>query len=169
MSHTFETIQQMSKMLRNLDQWIDKTVAWAKEKPFDADVLVGARLSPDMYSLDRQVQSACDSAKFTAAYLAGKDAPAHPDVEKTMPELKQRIATVLGWLETLKEADFAGAEERRVAPRWLQGKWMRGDQYLTQVAVPNFLFHVTTAYDILRHNGAPLGKMDFLGAMPLRD
>jgi hypothetical protein len=168
-SQTFEAIQQMSKMLRNLDRWIDKTVDWAKEKPFDADVLVGARLSPDMYSFDRQVQSACDSAKFTAAYLAGKDAPAHPDVEKTMPELKQRIATVLGWLETLKEADFAGAEERRVAPRWLQGKWMRGDQYVSQCGGPNFLFHVTTAYAILRHNGAPLGKMDFLGALPIRD
>ncbi len=169
MSVAFETIQQMSKMLRNLDQWIDKTVAWAKEKPFDADVLVGARLAPDMYSFDRQVQSACDSAKFTAAYLAGKEAPAHPDVEKTMPELKKRIATVLGWLETLKEADFAGAEGRRVAPRWLQGKWMRGDQYLLQCGGPNFFFHVTTAYAILRHNGAPLGKMDFLGTMPIRD
>ncbi len=169
MSQTFETIQQMSKMLRNLDHWIDKAVTFAKEKAFDADVLVAARLSPDMYSLDRQVQSACDSAKFSAAYLTGKDAPPHPDVEKTMPELKQRIAKVLGWLETCKEADFDGGDERRVAPRWLQGKWMRGDQYLMQTGVPNFYFHVTTAYAILRHNGVPVGKMDFLGPIPIRD
>jgi hypothetical protein len=168
MNHTFETIKQMSKMLRNVDQAIDKAVAHAAAKPFPADVLVAARLAPDMFSFDRQIQSACDAAKFTAAYLSGKEAPSHPDVEKSLPELKQRIATVLGWLETFGEGDFAGAEERKVAPKWLQGGWMRGDQYLAQVGYPNFMFHVTTAYAILRHNGVPLGKGDFLGSMPIQ-
>jgi hypothetical protein len=168
MNHTFETIQQMSKMLRNLDQWIDKAVAHAAAKSFNADVLVAARLAPDMFSFDRQVQSACDAAKYAAAYLSGKEAPSHPDVEKTLPELKQRIATVLAYLETFGEADFAGSEERKVAPKWLQGNWVRGDQYLMQGGFPNFMFHATTAYAILRHNGVPLGKSDFLGALPVR-
>src|SRR5262249_888652 len=133
MSHTFETIQQMSKMLRNLDQWIDKAVAYAPTKPFEADVLVTARLAPDQYPCPRKVQSACDSAQFAAAYLSGKEAPAHPDVEKTLPELKQRIATALAYLASFREADFAGAEERKVAPKWMQGKWLRGEHYLTEL------------------------------------
>jgi hypothetical protein len=168
MSHTFEAIQQMSKMLRNLDQWIDKAVAQAKAKPFEPDVLVAARLAPDMFSFDRQVQSACDAAKYAAAYLSGKQAPSHPDVEKTMGELRQRIATVLAYLETFKEADFAGAETRKVAPAWMQGGWVVGDRYLAELGLPNFLFHVTTAYAILRHNGVNLGKQDFIGPLPIQ-
>jgi hypothetical protein len=169
MSYTFEAIPQFSKMLHNLDRWIDKAVDHAKAKSFEVDVLVGARLAPDQLSFDRQVQSACDAAKFGAAYLSGKTPPSHPDVEKTMAELKQRIATVCSYLETFQDADFAGAEERRVAPTWMHGKWVRGDHYLQQLATPNFGFHVTTAYSILRHNGVPLGKMDFIGALPVRD
>ncbi len=169
MSNAFESVQQCSKMLRNLDQWLDKAVAHAKAKSFDPDVLVSARLAPDQYPLQRQVQSACDSAKFMAAYLSGQTPPAHPDTEATMAELRQRIATVLGYLETFKEADFAGAEERKVAPKWMGGKWVRGDHYLAQLSQPNFYFHVTTAYAILRHNGVNLGKTDFIGGVPMRD
>lgn len=167
--NAFHVIQEMGKMLRNLDAWLGKAIDHAKAKPFEADVLVQARLAPDQYSLDRQVQSACDSAKFCAAYLSGKEAPKHPDTEKTMDELRQRIASCLGYLETFKEGDFAGADERKVAPAWLRGKWLRGEDYLLQTAVPNFMFHVTTAYSIMRHNGVGLGKMDFIGALPLRD
>ncbi len=166
---TLHVIQEFGKMLRNLDAWLDKAGAHAKAKPFDANVLVGARLAPDMYSLDKQVQAACDAAKFAAAYLSGKEAPRHPDTEKTIDELRARLATCLGYLETLKEADFAGADERRVSPPWLHGKWLRGEDYLAQIAVPNFFFHVTTAYAILRHSGVDLGKADYIGALPLRD
>jgi hypothetical protein len=169
MSNTFETIQQFSKMLRNIDQWIDKATEHGKAKPFDPDVLVASRLAPDQFNFARQVQSACDAAKFAAAYLSGKQPPSHPDVEKTLPELKQRIATVLGYLETYQASDFAGADERKVAPPWMHGKWLRGDHYLGQLAVPNFYFHVTTAYAILRHNGVTLGKMDYIGTIPVRD
>jgi uncharacterized protein len=169
MSHAFDSVQQFAKMLRNLDTWIDKAVAHAKAKSFDPDVLAGARLAPDQYPFPRQVQSSCDSAKFAAAYLAGKQAPAHPDTETTMVQLKERIASVLGFLETVKEEDFAGADERKVAPPWMKGKWLRGDHYLTQLASPNFYFHVTTAYEILRHNGVDVGKMDFIGSVPMRD
>jgi hypothetical protein len=167
--NAFHVIQEMSKMLRNLDGWLGKAVDHAKAKPFEPDVLVHARLAPDQYSLDRQVQSACDAAKFGAAYLSGKEAPKHPDTEKTMDELRKRIASCLGYLETLKEGDFTGADERKVAPPWLQGKWLRGEDYLLQAGFPNFLFHVTTAYSILRHNGVALGKMDFIGSLPLKD
>ena len=166
---TFHVIQEFGKMLRNLDTWLDKATQHAKAKTFEVDVLVQARLAPDMYSLDRQVQSACDSAKFSAAYLTGKEAPKHPDTEKTVDELRKRIASCLGYLETLKEGDFAGAEDRKVAPPWLQGKWLRGEDYLLQAGVPNFMFHVTTAYDILRHNGVNVGKMDYIGVLPLHD
>jgi hypothetical protein len=89
--------------------------------------------------------------------------------DEAVDELRKRIASCLGYLETLKEGDFAGAEDRKVAPPWLQGKWLRGEDYLLQAGVPNFMFHVTTAYDILRHNGVNLGKMDYIGALPLRD
>lgn len=166
---TLHVINELGKMLRNLDGCLGKAAEHAKTKSFDPNVLVGARLYPDQFSLDRQVQSACDAAKFAAAYLASKEAPKHPDTEKTIDELRARIATCLGYLETLKEADFAGADDRRVAPPWLHGKWLRGEDYLLHVGVPNCLFHVTTAYSILRHNGVPVGKMDFIGSLPLRD
>jgi len=164
-----DAIRQFTKMLRNLDQWLDKAAAHAKTRSFDVDVLAQARLAPDQYELVRQVQSACDQAKFAAAYLAGKQAPAHPDTERTIAELRQRIQTCLGFLDTVREKDLVGAEERKVAPPWLGGKWLRGDDYLVQGAIPNFFFHVTMAYAILRHNGVDLGKMDYIGALPTRE
>jgi hypothetical protein len=166
---THESIQQFAKMLRNLDTWLGKAEAHAKAKSFDPNTLLNSRLAPDMYPLVRQVQSACDSSKFSAAYLSGKQAPAHADNEQTMAELHERIAKVLSFFESVKEADLVGAEERKVAPKWLEGKWLRGDHYLTQVGQPNFYFHVAMAYAILRHNGVELGKADYIGSMPLKD
>ena len=166
---TFATVTQFTKMLENLDRWLEAGVAFAQKKSFEPDVLAQSRLAPDQYELIRQVQSACDAAKYSAAYLAGKQAPSHPDTEKTIAELRARIATCVSYVKSIKEADYAGAAERRVAPAWLQGKWMRGDDYLRQVGLPNFYFHVTSAYAILRHNGVELGKMDFIGSMPVND
>ena len=160
---TFETVSQFSRMLKNLDQWLHAGVAYAQKRNFDPDVLVHARLAPDQYALVRQVQSGCDTAKFTAAYLAEQKAPPHPDTEKTITELRARIQACVAFLDAFKVADFGGAEERRVAPPWMQGKSVRGDHYLMRIAVPNFYFHVTTAYAILRHNGVDLGKLDFIG------
>jgi hypothetical protein len=167
--NAYDFIAEFGKMLNGLDRWLDKATAHAKQKSFDVNVLADARLAPDQFPLTRQVQSACDAAKFAAAYLSGKQAPSHPDTEKTVEELRARIKTCLSFLETVTTADLEGAEERKVAPPWLHGKWLRGDQYLVQLAVPNFLFHVTTAYSILRHNGVDLGKMDFIGELPIRD
>jgi len=166
--NVYDVIPQYAKMLHNIEQWLDKAAAHAKAKGFEIDTLVHARLAPDMYSLDRQIQSACDTAKFSASYLSGKEAPAHPDTEKTIPELRERIKKCLAFLETISAADVAGAEDRKVSPKWLQGKWVKGDQFLVQTSLPNFYFHVTTAYAILRHNGVDLGKRDFIGSMPVQ-
>src|SRR5205807_3732242 len=100
-----DVVPQYAKMLHNLEQWLDKAAAHAKAKGFEIDTLVHARLAPDMYSLDRQIQSACDTAKFSAAYLSGKAPPAHPDTEKTIAELRARIQSCLAFLETVTEAD----------------------------------------------------------------
>jgi len=161
----FESISQFLRMLKNLDQWLQAGVEHAKRKEFDPDVLAQARLAPDQYDLIRQVQAACDAAKFAAAYLSGQKAPAHSDVEKTIAELRARARTCIDYLATFKASDFVGAEERRVAPPWMQGNSVRGDHYLTRLSTPNFYFHVTTAYAILRHNGVALGKRDFIGVL----
>jgi hypothetical protein len=157
------TIAQYAHMLTNLDRWLVTAVEHAKAKGFEPDVLATARLAPDQYSLVQQVQTACDAAKFAAAYLSGQTAPSHPDTEKTIDELRARIRTCLDYLAKFSAQDFAGGEERRVAPAWMQGKSISAPGYLTRISEPNFYFHVTTAYAILRHNGVPLGKADFIG------
>jgi uncharacterized protein len=130
-------------------------------------VLAQSRQAPDQYELVRQVQSECDKAKYAAAYLSSQQAPSHPDTEKTIGELRADP----NLCEVPAERRGAGlhrAAERRVAPACLQEKWMRGDTYLAEVAIPNFYFHVTTAYAILRHNGVELGKFDFsIGSLPV--
>ncbi|HVM95081.1 MAG TPA: DUF1993 domain-containing protein [Candidatus Acidoferrales bacterium] len=160
---TFEIIAQFSKMLKNTDQWLQIATDFAKKKGFEPDVLTHARLAPDQYDLVRQIQSACDAAKFAAAYLSGQKAPAHPDTEKTIEELRARIKTCVTYLDGFKASDFDGAETRQVAPPWMGGHSVRGDHYLNRIGIPNFYFHVTTTYAILRHNGVELGKADFVG------
>jgi hypothetical protein len=153
-------------MLENLDHWLEAGTTFATQKKVEPDVLAQSRLALDQYEFTRQVQSACDAAKYAVAYLSGQAAPSHPDTEKTIAELRARIATCVKYLRSIPASQYAGFAERRVAPAWLGGKWMRGDHYLTEISIPNFYFHVTTAYAILRHNGVALGKLDFVGAMP---
>src|SRR5215468_6316763 len=160
---TAETITQFGKMLENLDRWLGAASAFAEKRKFAPEVLAQSRLAPDQFELIRQVQSACDAAKYAAAYLSGQKAPSHPDTEKTVSELRARIQKCVQYLETFKASDFNGGEERRVAPPWMEGNSVRGEQYIHRIGVPNFYFHVTTAYDILRHNGVDLGKRDFIG------
>ena len=164
----FPFVLEMKKLLRNLDSCIDKAVAYAQAKKFDPNVLLQTRLAPDMFPFVRQIQSTCDSAKFAVARAAGKDAPSHPDTEQTIDEVKQRIATVIAYLDTFTAKDFDGAEERVVTtPRW-EGKSMTALNYFIEHAQPNFYFHYTTAYALLRHNGVDVGKRDFLGQMTWR-
>jgi len=164
-----DAVRSFAKTLQNLTQWMDKADAHAKARSFDVDVLASARLAPDQYDFVRQVQAACDQAKYAAAYLGGKQPPSHPDTEKTFAELRARIKACLAFVDSVPAKDFAGAEDRRVSPPWLGGKWLTGDDYLVHVAIPNFFFHATMAYAILRHNGVPLGKMDYVGSFPTRE
>lgn len=169
MTNAYETIVQMKKMVANLDRWIEKAIAFADTKKFDPNVLVVARLAPDMYAFARQVQGACDAAKFAAARLAGKEPPKHPDTETTVGELRARCKTVTAYLDGFKASDFEGAEKRKIVTPHDDGKFTYGGDYLCQRALPNFYFHVTMAYAILRHNGVDVGKRDYLGEIPRHD
>ncbi|NUP08479.1 MAG: DUF1993 domain-containing protein [Polyangiaceae bacterium] len=163
------SVPQLTKMLKGLSACIDKAVAHATAKGFDPAVFTTARLAPDQYPLTRQVQAACDAAKFAAARLTGKTAPSHPDTETTIPELKARIDSVVEYLAGFSEKDFEGAKDRMISLPFFQGKAITSADYLNEMALPNFYFHVTTAYAILRHNGVDLGKRDFIGSLNLKD
>jgi len=160
-----QALQLFTKTLASLEKWIDKAEEYAKSRSFDVEVLVHSRLAPDQYAFVQQVQAACDQAKYAAAYLSGQKPPSHPDSEKTMAELRERIRKCTAFVSAVPEKDLAGAGERKVAPPWLGGRWLRGHDYLVDLAVPNFFFHATMAYAILRHNGVPLGKMDYIGSL----
>ena len=163
------TVTQFSKMLGNLAQCLDKAEAFSTAKKFDPAVLLESRLAPNQFALMRQIQIACDTAKTGVSRLTGKEAPAHADDEKTLADAKARIAKVIAYLGTFSEKDFAGAEQRHVSqPRWA-GKYLTGQEFALQHMIPNFFFHVTTAYAILRHSGVELGKKDYLGPMPFKD
>jgi hypothetical protein len=162
------TVPQFTKMLHNLSLIIDKAAVNATERKFEMDVLLNARLAPDQFNFIRQVQIACDTAKLFASRMSGKDAPVQEDTEKSLPELKVRIESVIGYLNSFKPEDFKGAEERKISqPRW-EGKYVTGLEFATQHAIPNMFFHITTAYSILRTNGVPVGKKDYLGPMPYK-
>jgi hypothetical protein len=164
----YETLCQMKKMLGHLDKWMEAAATYAQAKSFDPNVFVGLRLAPDQFAFARQVQSACDTAKLAAARLAGKDAPANPDTEQTLEELRARVRTVVAYLDGFLAKDFQNAATRVVTqPRW-EGKVMSGADYFLEHAVPNFFFHLTHAYAILRHNGVNIGKRDYLGPLSLR-
>ena len=160
---------QMKKMLGQLEKWLDAAEAHAKAKAFDPNVLIESRLAPDQFAFVKQVQAACDTAKLSTVRLTAKSAPEHPDTEKTLSELRARIRSVIGFLDGISEPDYAGAATRVITtPRW-EGKVMSGADYFMEHAVPNFFFHVTHAYAILRHNGVTVGKRDYLGAQTRRD
>ena len=151
-------------MLKNLSAMLDKAQAYADAKKLDHTVLTSYRLYPDMLPFTRQIQIACDSARGAMARLAGVEIPKHEDVEQTFPELKARIAKTIAFIEEFKPAQIDGTEDKAVTLK-TRGKdtTFQGMQFLLGFAYPNFYFHVTTAYNILRHNGIELGKWDFLG------
>jgi hypothetical protein len=165
---SYEMIGQMKKQLGQLDKWLDAAATYAQEKKFDPNLVLIYRLAPDQFPLVRQIQSSCDTAKLAAARLAGKEAPSHPDTEQTLDEVHARVRAVIGYLDGFSAADFAGAATRVITqPRW-EGKFMTGADYLLEHAVPNFYFHLSHTYAILRHIGVPLGKRDYLGTLTLR-
>ena len=169
MANLYEaTIPVFTKFLKNMESWLDKAAAHADGKKVDPEVFLTSRLALDQYPLIRQVQAACDQAKYTCAKMAGKEPPAHPDTEKTLAEARARIKTVIDYLATFTPDDFVDCENRAVSHSWMGGKTMRAGDYLDHLGLPNFHFHATTMYAILRHLGVPLGKGDYLGSLPLQ-
>lgn len=161
-------VVQFTKMLGNLNTFLDKGAQYADAKKFQPEVLLNSRLAPDQFPLMRQIQIACDTAKLASARLTGVEAPVFEDKETTLPEIKERIANTVKYLQTLKPANFESAKTKQISnPRW-DGKHMLGEDYANEHAIPNFYFHMTTAYAILRHNGVDLGKKDFLGTLSLK-
>jgi hypothetical protein len=162
------TVPQFTKMLHNLSLIIDKATTNATNRKFEMDVLLSARLAPDQFNFIRQIQITCDTAKLCCARLTGIDAPNFDDSEKTYAEIKTRVEKTISYLKTVTAKDFEGADEKHITqPRW-EGKYLTGKEYAEQHAIPNFYFHMSTAYAILRHNGVPVGKKDYLGAMPYK-
>lgn len=160
------SVPVFAKTLGNLSAILDKAAAHAEAKKIDPAVLLAARLYPDMFPLTKQVQVACDFAKGTVARLAGEEPPKYDDNETTIEALKARIARTVDYVQGFQAARFAGAEERDVQMKIRdQTLSFKGLPYLAHMALPNFFFHATTAYDILRHNGVELGKRDFIGAI----
>ena len=156
---------RFANTLTNLSATLCKAKAHAEAKKIDDKVLTSARLFPDMYALARQVQIACDTAKGAVARLAGVEIPKHEDTEQSFDELKARIAKTLEFIATVRAAQVDGTEDKDIVLK-MRGNDVKfkGLQYLLGFAWPNFYFHATTAYAILRHNGVEVGKTDFIGS-----
>jgi hypothetical protein len=151
--------------LTSLQAILGKAEAHAAEKQIDPSVFIGARLFPDMLPLVRQVYITTDTAKGCAARLAGVEPPKFDDVEVTFEDLHARIQKTIDYLKEFNAAQIDGSEERSITLKMRSGPVeFTGLSYLLQFVMPNFYFHVTTSYDILRHNGVELGKLDYLGA-----
>jgi uncharacterized protein len=158
------SVPVFAQYLRALSAILKKAETHADGKKIAHETMLGLRLSPDMFAVTRQVQIACDFAKNTCGRLAGDELPRFPDEEKTFAELQERIAKTLSYIEGLPSASFAGAETRAIEFSIARKPFrMMGEAYLHHFAMPNFMFHVTTAYAILRTNGVDVGKGDFMG------
>jgi hypothetical protein len=151
------------RILNNLSHLLDKAVEHAAANKIEERALLDARLFPDMFPLIRQIRMVSDMSRCAPAWLTGKDVPKFDDGETSFVELKARIAGSLAYLQTFEENDFVGSADREVRLPWNPAKAYRGEVFLLQHAIPNIYFHLTTAYDLLRHNGVPLGKADYLG------
>lgn len=164
MSMYAASVPVFQHMLRNLVHILEKGEANALARKFDPSVLASFRLAPDMLPLTRQVLIACDAAKLAVARISGMEAPKFEDTETTFPELKARIQKTLAYLETMPAAALDGTEDKEITfPVGREAtRTMTAQAYLTTWALPNFFFHVTTTYAILRHNGVDLGKSDYL-------
>lgn len=159
------SIPVFTRGLNILSTLLDKAAAHAEARKIDPAVFINARLAPDMFALGRQVQAVSDVSKNCGARLAGVDIPKFPDTETSFPELKERIAKTVTFLQSLRPAEIDGSEERVITFKLGgQDTSFSGQNYLLGFALPNFFFHVTTAYDILRHNGVEIGKRDYLGS-----
>jgi hypothetical protein len=162
-----KNVKQMAKMLKAMDGWMVKAAAHADQKKFEVGNFMTSRLIADMFDFTKQVQGSCDAAKFYAARLSGKEAPKHEDNEKTWNELRERIKKCTTYLESFSAKDFE-KPVAKISPGWAEGKWVTADEYSTELQMPNFYFHVSMAYAILRSAGVNIGKEDFIGGLNLK-
>jgi hypothetical protein len=162
-------VKQFMRSLKNLEAIMEKGQKYAETRGFDATNYFAARIFPDMLPFSAQIRIACDTAKMTGANLAGKEAPKHEDNETTFAELRGRIGKCLSFLETLSPKDFertTPATPVKLPDRPNRpGKTLRAEEYLVGRQIPNFYFHVTTAYNLLRQGGVEIGKSDYLGTL----
>jgi uncharacterized protein len=166
----YTVIRQFIRSLKNLDLILDKATAYAQRRKFDVNNFFTARLAPDMLPFPAQVRIACDTAKGAAANLAGKENPKHEDNETNVEQLRARIAKCVAYLETFKPGDFAEATGQTIVKMPNPpGKVLQADEYLFARQIPNFYFHMATAYNLLRAGGVEIGKGDFLGPLDLKD
>jgi len=163
------TVPSFIRGLEALLGQFDKAAQYADHKKFDTSVYLSSRLAPDMFPFVKQVQVATDMAKGTVARIAGQTPPKYEDNEKTLNELRDRVKKTIEYLKTFKPAQFEGAETRKVEIPWQKGKYLPGADYATQIGIPNFYFHLTATYALLRHNGVDVGKTDFLGKVVFQD
>ena len=160
------SIPALIRGLTNMSAILDKAIAHATAKKIESATLAQLRLFPDMHPLSRQVQIACDTAKGAAGRLAAVEIPKHEDTETTLPELKARIAKTVVFIQTVSAEQIDGSEEREITlTAGGQELSFKGMPYLIGFALPNFYFHLVTAYNILRHNGVDIGKRDFMGKL----
>lgn len=159
------TAVQFKSTLKSLKNILNKTKKWAEPKKIDMGVFFQTRLAPDMFPLGRQIQIACDTAKNCMGRLTQQPPPKFEDTEQTFEQYIERIEKTISYLETIKPEQFEKYEAAKIEFPWNPGKSLMGKDYLLQHAIPNFYFHVTTAYAILRSNGVDLGKGDYLGEM----
>jgi hypothetical protein len=160
------SIPALTRGLTNLSAILDKAAAHAAAKKFDSVVLAQSRLFPDMHPLVRQVQIACDTAKGGAARLAGVEVPKHEDTEATFADLKARVAKTLDFVKSITAAQMKDSETRNIEIKFPNGAWkFVGLGYLTDFVLPNFYFHTSIAYALLRKAGVEIGKSDYLGAI----
>jgi len=163
-------IRQFARSLKNLDTIIGKAASYAEARKFDVNNFTTARLFPDMLPFANQVRIATDMAKAAAANLSGKEAPKFEDNEKTIEELRARVARCITFLESFSAADFEKVSSKTIIKiPFPQGKALHADEYLLGRQIPNFYFHLTTAYNLLRQGGVEVGKLDFIGALELLD
>jgi hypothetical protein len=166
----YQVVSQFAQALRNIDDWLDKARQHAAAKQFDVQVLMTSRLAPDMGAFVYQVQSACDYVKGAAAWLSGQKPPRHEDNERTIDEVRVRIRKTVAFVESVQGSQYVHANEQKVTVSWgPPGTFLRAQDYVLQVSIPNVYFHVMAAYAILRHNGVDVGKMDFLGPINWKD
>jgi hypothetical protein len=169
MSMSSAAIPSFEITLNALSRLLDKAEDYCGKRKIDPATLLAYRLAPDMFALARQIQAACDQAKNGSARLSGIDPPKFEDTEKTIPELKERIAKTLGFVKGVdKKAIDASADRTIGFPLGPKKGEMRGADYLNHFVLPNFYFHATAAYAILRHAGLEIGKQDFLAGIPLK-